>query len=296
MSADASMLSTAETPWVEVLASLAQHRVLTAAQVRAMHLPANRLRWAQRLLAGLEREGLAARAPGHRAQRVWFITERGLGVVRAAGALEGEPPLLDERSAAGRLRAHTLAVNDVGIAFMAAARERDDEFGALSWRHEVAHRLSARRGRRSLLIADAVLTYLRAEGPDTVVEQRFLELDRATLAAEGLAAELGAYARLRAARDAKGEPLWRGRYPAFPSVLCVLAGAAPALLRRRRDTVAALLRANPDVAASPRPAIRVCLLCELLEAGPFAPIFSEAREPGSAVDWLGAEAAAGGGR
>jgi hypothetical protein len=282
------MPSDGGAPWVEVLASLAQHRVLTAAQIRAMHLPANRLRWAQRLLAELEREGLAARAPGYRAQRVWFITERGLGVVRAAGALESEPPLLDERSAAGRLMAHTLAVNDVGIAFMRAARERGEEFGALSWRHEVAHAMSAGRGRRrSVLIADAVLTYLRAEGAETVVEQRFLELDRGTLAAEGLAAELAAYARLRGARDTKGEPLWRGRYPAFPSVLCVLAGRSADVLRRRRDTVAALLGAYPEIAASSRPPIRVCLLSELIEDGPFAPIFCEAREPGRATDWLG---------
>ncbi len=82
-------------PWVEVLASLAQRRGFAAAQVRAMHLPANRVRWAQRLLVGLEREGLAARAPGHRAERVWFITERGVEAVRAAGALEAEPPLLE---------------------------------------------------------------------------------------------------------------------------------------------------------------------------------------------------------
>lgn len=286
-----------QAPRVEVLASLAQHRVLTAAQVRTMHLPANRLRWAQRLLADLEREGLAARAPGHRAQRVWFITERGLRVVRAAGALEGEPPVLDERSASGRLMAHTLAVNDVGIAFMGAARERGEEFGPLSWRHEVAHPLSAGRGRRrSLLIADAVLTYLRSDGGDTVVEQRFLELDRGTLAAEGLAGELAAYARLRGARDGKGESLWRARYPAFPSVLCVLAGRSADVLRRRRDTVAALLRARPEIAASPRPAIRISLLADLLEAGPFAPIFREVREPGRAVDWLGAEDEAPGGR
>ncbi|MGD9733993.1 MAG: replication-relaxation family protein [Solirubrobacterales bacterium] len=292
----ASALISAEgqAPWVEVLASLAQHRVLTAAQVRAMHLPENRLRWAQRLLAALEDEGLAARAPGRRAQRVWFITEHGLEVVRSAGALEGEAPLLDERSASGRLMAHTLAVNDVGIAFMRAARERGEDFGAMSWRHEVAHPLSAGRGRRrSLLIADAVLTYLREDGADTVVEQRFLELDRGTRSVEGLAAELATYARLRRARDAKGEPIWRERYPAFPSVLCALAGAGAEFLGRRRERVAALLRADPAVASSPRPAIRFCLLADLLGAGPFAPIFREPRDPERPIDWLGTEAEAG---
>jgi hypothetical protein len=278
-----------QAPWIEVLASLAQHRVLTASQVRAMHLPANRLRWAQRLLVDLEGEGLAARAPGYRAQRVWFITEAGLGVVGSAGALEGSPPLLDERSAAGRLRAHTLAVNDVGIAFLQAARARGEEFGALSWRHEVAHSLTSGRGRRrAVAIADAVLTYLRGEGAETVLEQRFLELDRGTRSAEGLATELAVYARLHRARDPKGEPLWRSRYPAFPSVLCVLAGPAAEVLRRRRDTVAALLRADPEIAGSPRPSIRLCRAAELAVRGPYAPIFTEARDPDARpLDWLG---------
>ena len=109
--------------------------------------------------------------------------------------------------------------------------------------------------------------------PATVVEQRFLELDRSTRSIEGLAGELATYARLRRARDEKGEPLWRASYPAFPSVLCVLAGAGEELLRRRREAVSALLGADPEIAASPRPAIRICLLGELREAGPFAPIF-----------------------
>jgi hypothetical protein len=278
----------AGAPWIETLASLAQHRVLTSAQVRAMHLPDVGLRRVQQLLADLGREGLADRAAGLGAQRVWFATARGIEVVRSAGALEDEPPTFDRRSAAGRLMAHTLAVNDVGIAFMAAARVRGEEFGPLSWRHEVVHPMSAGRGRRRRVkIADAVLTYLRAEGPETVVEQRFLELDRATRSAEGLARELALYARLRTVAGPDGEALWRGRYPAFPSVLCVLAGSRADLLRRRREAVLAFLGADPALASSPQPAIRVCLLEELCREGPFAPVFIEARESGLPVDWTG---------
>jgi Replication-relaxation len=274
-------------PWVEVLASLAQHRVLTAAQVHAMHLPGVRLRQAQRLLAGLGREGLADRAVGLRAQRVWFATARGVEAVRRVGALEGEPPLLDRRSAAGRLMAHTLAVNDVGIAFLAAARDRGEGFGPLSWRHEVSHPMGSGRGRRRRSkISDAVLTYLRADGAETVVEQRFCELDRATRSAEGLARELSFYARLRVVEGPDGRPLWRERYPAFPSVLCVLAGARPDLLRRRRAAVLAFLAAEPATGSSPVTPIRLCLLEELCAAGPSAPIFVEAGT-GAAVDWLG---------
>jgi len=276
--------------WLEVLASLAQHRTLTAAQVRAMHLPTLGIRRAQQLLADLGGEGLADRASGLRAQRIWFATARGIEVVRSVGALEGEPPVLDRRSAAGRLMAHTLAVNDVGVAFMAAARERGEEFGPLSWRHEVSHPMGAGGGRRRRFkVADAVLTYLRSEGAETVVEQRFLELDRATRPVEGLARELALYARLRRAEGPGGEPLWRESYPAFPSVLCVLAGSRPDLLRRRREGVLAFLVADPALGSSPHPAIRVCLLEDLCAEGPFAPIFLEARAPGREVDWLGTE-------
>lgn len=279
-------------PWVEALASLAQHRVLTAAQIHAMHLSSVGLRQAQRLLAELGREGLAGHAAGLGAQRVWFATAKGIEAVRSSGVLEGEPPLLDRRSASGRLTAHTLAVNDVGIAFMAAARERGEGFGALSWRHEVAHRMGAagRGRRRRWKVADAVLTYLRTEGAETVVEQRFLELDRATRSAEGLARELAAYARLRRATGAGGGPAWRALYPAFPSVLCVLAGGRAELLRRRRDAVLAFLAADPAIGSPPRPAIRVCLLEDLCARGPYAAIFAEAGEPGRAVDWTGRRA------
>jgi hypothetical protein len=288
MSGGVPTVAVGRTPWVEVLASLAAHRVLTSAQVHAIHLPEASLRRAQVLLADLRREGLAAAAPGLRAQRVWFVTEGGLDAVRSAGALEREPPLLDERSAAGRLMAHTLAVNDVGIAFMRAARMRGEEFGSLSWRHEVAHPLQASRRRgRPVLVTDAILTYLREEEAGTVLEQRFCEVDRATRSIEGLARWIAGYVRLRGATGGDGEPLWRQAYPAFPSVVCVLAGAEARLLHRRRDRVGALLRANPEVTRSPHPAIRICLLEELCECGPYAPIFREARTESGAVDWLG---------
>lgn len=75
---------------------------------------------------------------------------------------------------------HTLAVNDVGIAFVNAARERGDECGPLAWRHEIAYPITARRNRRpgDIVIADALLTYTQ-QCPDRTlsVHQRFIELD-----------------------------------------------------------------------------------------------------------------------
>jgi hypothetical protein len=65
---------------------------------------------------------------------------------RTPGRVETRRKLLSPMDARGPLRAHTLAVNDVGIAFLKAARPRaEDECGPLAWRHEVAHPISLSR-------------------------------------------------------------------------------------------------------------------------------------------------------
>jgi hypothetical protein len=78
-----------------------------------------------------------------------------------------------------------------------ASNPGTDDFGPFAWRQEVSHPLSYGRGRRRrALISDAVFTYLRADGNGVAIEQRFLELDRATLSVDRLAAELVRYAEL----------------------------------------------------------------------------------------------------
>jgi Replication-relaxation len=275
---------------LEMLASLAQHRVLDTRQIRAVHLPDSDRRWTQKLLVRLKRAGLAdyvesARAP----RRLWYVTERGARLAHRAGALEAEPKVLAAELAAGPLQAHTLALNDAAICFLRSARERGDDFGPLAWRHEVFHPLSRGRGRRRrALIADAVFTYLRLEQDGTAIEQRFLELDRATLSVDRLAAELARYTELYRARGGKGgEPLWRGRYPVFPPVHCVLTGAPRGALSRRRSTVSVLLAADPLLSRTPEVGISICLLDDLRRDGPFAPVFRDVRDPGRPVDWLG---------
>jgi hypothetical protein len=193
----------------EVVASLAQHRVLCTAQVRVIHFPDSRIRWTQSVLARLRDAGLVESVqPPRTGRRLWFATERGVRMAREAHALEATSRPLEGSEVAGQLQAHTLAVNDAGICFLRAARERGDEFGPLSWRHEVAHRLSRGRGRRRrALIADAVLTYLRGEGGRVALEQRFLELDRATLSVDRLVVELAAYAELHRAAGGDGRSL-----------------------------------------------------------------------------------------
>jgi hypothetical protein len=148
--------------------------------------------------------------------------------------------------------------------------------------------LSAGRGRRRrTLFADAVLTYLRATATSIVMEQAFLELDRATLSVDRLVAELGRYADLHSARDPKGEPLWRRRYPSFPPVLCVLAGGSRKALGRRRQFALGLLRTDPQVEQAYGPQVYVCRLDDLANDGPFAPIFRGLTDPDRPIDWLG---------
>jgi hypothetical protein len=274
---------------VEVLASLASHRVLSTPQVGAIHAPRASLRWAQRLLVRLRAAGLADYVEaGHARRRLWHATERGVRLAREVGMIESDPPAGAEL-ASGPLAAHTLAVNDAAICFLSAAAERGDDFGPLAWRHEVFHPLSRGRGkRRRSLVADAVFTYLRQDGSEIAIEQRFLEVDRATLSVDRLAAELARYAELYWAKEAKAtESLWRARYPVFPPVLCVLAGAPERALSRRRSTACVLLASDPLLSRTPEVAISICLLEDLRREGPYAPVFREVRDPGRSVDWLG---------
>ena len=277
---------------IEIVASVAQHRALSAEQIRTIHMPGVRERWAQRVLARIGRAGLLAHAQTTSVpQRLWFATELGLRAAKEQGALEGRPRLFSADEVVGPLQAHTVAVNEAGICFLKTARERGDEFGPLSWRHEVPHPLGGPgdRHRRRTLFADAVLTYLRLTDERVFVEQRFLELDRATMSVDSLAAELGRYAQLYRAAGKDGTPGWKSRYPSFPPVLCVLTGAGREVLERRRNTAIALMRSNPNLSRAPKLSIRICLADDLAERGPFEPIFTELRRPREPVSWLGPE-------
>ncbi len=273
---------------VEVIASIAQHRALSTEQVREIHYPQNRARWAQRVLARIEAAGHVAHVDLRRApRRLWFTTASGLELVREAGIVSEELRLFSAEQVAGRFWNHTYAVNGAAIAFLRAARDRGDDFGPLSWRHEVAHPVGPKGAPyRRRVVADALLTYVRGSqsADDVFLEQRFLELDRATRSIEGTAGNLAEYARLARAR---GPADWRRRYIAFPPVVCILAGADRNALVRRRTAILALLRSNRQLADAEEVRISVALVEDLSTAGPFAPIFWELREPGVEVDWLG---------
>ncbi len=278
------------TATIEIVASVAAHRTLTTAQLHTIHLPGRSRRWTQRVLERVARAGLLAHVgmpdfPGW----LWFVTETGAQLAQDAGALVDPPKVLTAAQAAGQLHAHTLAVSDAAICWLAAARVRGDEFGPLSWRHEVSHPLSQGRGRRrQRLVADAVFSYvLVAEGGDLSVAPRFIELDRATLGVDRFAAELARYADLFGAVGVGGDPIWRRLYPVFPPVHCILTGAPRPILERRRVATLALLRNDPRLARAPDVAVSIGLLEDLQKHGPFAPIFELLQGADGAVNWLG---------
>ncbi|MGA9284133.1 MAG: replication-relaxation family protein [Solirubrobacteraceae bacterium] len=280
---------------VEVLESLHQHRLLTVRQIHALHTPSTRPRWTYRILAGLAERGLAERVAGPHRQGLWFLTAHGADTIQAAGTLaEPRRRITTPEQAAGPLRAHTLAVNDTGIAFVHAARKHDgDGCGPLSWRHEIAHPYIAGRGSNGthLLIADALLSYLQAAPDESLIlHQRFIELDRGTIPPDQLASKLARYAQLNhysVAKDAPEGPLWRAYYRTFPPVLVVLADQTPAAARRRIQKTIALYRSDPSQGRYGTVPASFTTLPELTARGPFAPIFIPADKPDHYRDWLG---------
>ncbi|HKO38886.1 MAG TPA: replication-relaxation family protein [Solirubrobacterales bacterium] len=274
----------------EIIASLGEHRILSTAQVRAIHYPDRSPRRTQQALSYLERAGLVAHVDTRRTpRRVWFLTDAGADAVILVGDTRERPKVLTPKQAAGPLTAHTLGVNEVGISFLRAARERGDEFLPLSWRHEVAHPLNRGRGRaRRALIADAVFTYVRPEDRQIAIYHRFVEVDRATLSAERLVAELARYGQLYRAREKQGgEPLWSYYYQSFPAVICALTGGSREALNRRLDVALWLLGKHPSLDRAYDVSIYFCFLDDLKDRGPFAPIFYKLGEPDRAVDWTG---------
>jgi hypothetical protein len=283
---------------VEILESLGQHRLLSTRQIHELHTPTSSLRWTRELIARLRDDGLAAAARKPGGLRLWHLTDAGADALESIPSrAEGRRSAVTPEKAAGPLQEHTLAVNDVGLAFVRAARERGDECGPFDWFHEIAHSLGPPPGRRApeQLIADAVLTYqLAEEGGGASVAYRFVELDRANRSAAELARRIGRYARLHGRMVADEDPavgrvaLWERMYPVFPGVLVVLAGRrSDERLEERRRTVLALCGSDPELAARPEVEVSICLLDPLFSRGPFAPIFRSIAEPRVDVDWRG---------
>lgn len=289
------MIGRLPTAAVEVLESLYCHRLLTTVQVQQMHTPDATRRWTLRLLRALAAHELVDVARGPRTIGVWFATEAGAEAVeQLPDRVEPRRKLLTPAQAAGQLQAHTLAVNDVGIAYLRSARKRGDEFGPFSWRHEIAHPIGAPAGRKAgeQLIVDALITYLVTDGEQVTQHQRFLELDRGTLPVEALIDKLHRYQRFRSyapdpPRGGERVEAWRSWYPAgLPDVQIVLAGKPRPQLERRLRLLLALYAAAAELKADRQLRVHVALLEDLHDRGPFAKVWLRAESPSRRVDWL----------
>lgn len=281
------------------LAVLTQYRMATTEQMHRVIAPGVRVEQTRRRMAKLRDEGLIDRITLPRAGRlrVWFPTSYGTQIASEWPELRGRrPPRTVSDPTAARLRVgHTLTVTETALAFLEDARRRGDLCRPLDWLPEVHHSL----GGGEAVIPDALMYYRRgpADGDDGVMLRAFVEVDRATMGPERLAAKIGAYTRLHGyipipvarrrpviAQDPVQEE-WRRHYPFFPRVLFVLDGTGPvgittrirALRAAARDPAAvSFLRYVPVLAAS---------LTDLRNNGPSAPVWHPVQDPATAVPW-----------
>lgn len=282
---------------LEVLESVYVHRLLTTHQLHRLHTPAGQTRgrqWIHATCSRLRRRGLiaAVRRQGRSRLHCWYATEAGADAVEAAApGLLGRRVLPTPEGAAGMLQSHTLAVNDVGVAFASWAKRLGHECGHLGWTNEVAHRIGDRRGTGAgdLLVADALLHYAANLAGRVTLVYRFVELDRATMATQAIGAKLRRYVAYGRyiPKDRDGREAWRDRYPALPGVLLVLASKPRPALLARQQMITGLCHLDPVIRDAAGPPIAITLLEDLQRHGPFAGVFCRPAAPDRPVDLLG---------
>lgn len=252
----------------DILRGLYAHRLLSTSQITDLYGWDRTPRWSKQVLADLLAGGLVARAriAARRSREwAWYLTPAGFDITEGPG-VEVRPYRITAQLAAGPQQAHTLATNEVGAAFVRAARLHGDDCSTEAWRNETAHKIGA-GGRGDVVIADAVLDYTVVATGSTFL-CRFVELDRATMKLQRLVAKLESYARLLA-----HPPAWRS-YPVFPPIMVITAGLPEAALQRRLDALAGVLPLSAPIAnAGAALAITATTLEQLRTHGPFAPIF-----------------------
>lgn len=271
----------------------------TTEQTHLVIAPGVRIEQTRRRLAKLRSEGLADRITLPQAGRthVWFPTAYGVQLASEWPELRGHRPsrTVSDPTAVRLKAGHTLTVTETALVFLEDARRRGDLCQPLDWIPEAHHPI----GSGEAVIPDALLYYQRGpvDGDNGSMLRAFVEVDRATMGPERLAAKLNAYERLyRYAPAVPGrrptlqEPSveeWRRRYPLFPRVLSVLDGTGPAGVENRISA----LRAGAGLLAASRflhdvPVLAVPL-ADLLQHGPSAPVWRPVHDPDQRVPWTG---------
>lgn len=238
----------------QLLATLAQHRMASTHQLHVLLRPDRSRQSVSERLNDLLGEHLVdfVVLPQSNRTRVWYLTPKGARLTRDWPALRGRPPYpITSATAASLKTPHTLTVLRTHLAFVADARRRGDEHGHLDWTPEVFHAI----GDGERVVADAVMHYTLIDGQQRRKLRAFVEVDRATMSSERLAAKLIEYARLWAhepqpfgRRRQAGGPGWLRWYPVFPRVLFVLTGAGRQAMDNRISDLKAMVAHHPLVA------------------------------------------------
>ncbi|WP_329437859.1 replication-relaxation family protein [Streptomyces canus] len=265
----------------QLLATLAQHRVASTNQLHVLLRPdRSRQSVSERLndLLGERLVDFVVLPQSHRT-RVWYLTQKGARLTRDWPALRGRPPYpITSATAASLKTPHTLTVLRTHLAFVADARRRGDEHGHLDWTPEVFHAI----GDGEKVVADAVMHYTLIEAQQRRKLRAFVEVDRATMSSERLAAKLIEYARLWTyepqpigrRRQAAGLG-WLRWYPVFPRVLFVLTGAGRQAMDNRISDLKAMVAHHPLVAEFAHEVPLGAVVLEDLDAyGPTADVWA----------------------
>ncbi|MGA5508956.1 replication-relaxation family protein [Streptomyces umbrinus] len=277
------------------LAVLVQYRMATTEQLHLILAPGVRIEQTRRRLTKLRDEGLLDRItlPQAGRTRVWFPTGYGVQVACEWPELRGRrPPRKVSDRTAVRLRAgHGLTVTETALAFLQDARRHGDLCRPLDWIPEVHHPI----GSGEAVIPDALLYYQRGPDDDGSMLRAFVEVDRATMGPERLAAKLTAYARLHryvpivpGRRPTIQEPAledWRRRYPLFPRLLFVLDGTGPTGAKTRIRALRAAARELAPFGFLHDVPVLAAQLSDLLRDGPSAPVWRPVQDPAQQVAW-----------
>lgn len=274
------------------LAVLTQYRMATTEQMHRVIAPGVRIEQTRRRLAKLRDEGLIDRITLPQAGRTrgWFPTPYGVQIACEWPELRGRrPPKTMSDPTAVRLRAgHTLTVTETALVFLTDARRRSELCRPLDWIPEVYHPV----GGGEAVIPDALMYYRRGPADGAGVMLRaFVEVDRATMGPERLAAKVTAYARLHdhvpmpvgRPRPVFGqktpEEEWRRRYPVFPRLLFILDNTGVTGVTTRIGALHAAA-ANPALESFLRDVpVLAAPLADLLQHGPTAPLWHPIHNP-----------------